>query len=440
LRAEADVAPALAAARTGAAITEELMAEPAERQRTVLRAPRVEFDLSALALGALGWFAYQWSWPALASLLSVPSATLTSGDAPAATVAGPQVLRWEFFHRAFAALGLPYTDALEGIVSIPGTVVASKDGKGAVYSLAQSLHADVAVWKLVVVGAWLLVLWSIVAGAISRVYAVRIARDESIAAGDGLAFSVANIKSFLCAPLFALAAAGLVLGLAAAAGAASAVPGAGPFLQLVAHPLAFLAGLVAIFVVVGGVFGFPIMTAAVATERNGFLDAVSRTYSYVFTRPVAYLAAALSTLFVASIVFLLGMTFIALTTRAMAFGAQWNAAAWNPDATRIEDLGAMRLGYQAAVSPGGVLGWPNVEHVAGLAALTAYVTWALTALATIVVNGYVLAYFVGGLTDTYFMLRRDVDGIDDAEVYVDEPAPTLGDPIPGEPTAPRARP
>jgi hypothetical protein len=406
------------------------MAEPAERQRTVLRAPRVEFDLSALALGAGGWLAYQWTWPALASVLAVEPAAPTGAGVVASPIPSWHVLRWEFFHRLLGWIGLPFTNFVEDLAGAPGAVLlkATKDGKETpfVYQLADPARAELAVWKLVVVGAWLLVLWSIVAGAVSRVYAVRIARDESIGAGDAVAFSVGNLASFVKAPLFVAAAAAFFFGLAALAGAGTAIPTAGAFLGVVLHPLALLAGLVVTIIAVGGIFGLPVMHAALATERNGALDAISRTFSYVFTRPVAYVVAVGIVAAVAAVIVQFGLAFVGLATRAMQFGGSWNQDA----------VGALGSGATFALQPGGVMGWPhfsNPESVPLAAAVGVYVAWFVTAAAWTLINGFALAYFVGGLTDTYFLLRRDVDGIDDSEVYVEGETQSLGDPIVGEP-------
>jgi len=412
------------------------MVEPVERQRTVLRAPRVEFDLSALVLGVVGWLMYQWTWPALASVLGVAPASGTADGVAAPAVPASHMLRWEFFHRVLGWTGLPFTNVVEDALGAPGQIVATamKDGKPTpyLYSLADPNHVWLPVWKLVVVGVWLLALWTIVAGAIARVYAVRIARDESIGASDALAFSVSNLAASVKAPLFAAAAAALALGVAALAGAGSAVPGVGPFLEIVLHPLALLAGLFVVVVAVGGMFGLPVMQAALATERNGALDAISRTFSYVFTRPVAYVVSVGIVTVVAAVISRFGAAFILIATRAMQFGGSWNADA----------MSALGGGATFALSPGGALGWPQIEHpesVAGTAIVAVYVAWAFTAAAWTFINGFVVSYFVGGLADTYFMLRREVDGIDDAEVYIEGEEASLGDPVVGEPVPPGAK-
>jgi hypothetical protein len=398
------------------------MAEPVERSRTVLRAPRVEFDLSALVLGAGGWLAYQLSWPALASLLQVPDGKFRPWDA----------LRNQFFYKVLGRLGLPFTDHIADLAGAQWPMLVRGEKAGDPITM-YSVPLDR--WKYVVVAAWLLVLWSVVAGAIARVYAVRIARDESIGAFDGLAFSLSNLRAFLQAPLFVALAAGLFLGLAALAGAGSAIPGVGAFLEIVLHPLALVAGLIVVVMAAGGIFGFPIMQAALATERNGTLDAISRTFSYVFTKPVAYIVSVSIVTFVSTVISFFGAAFIGITQRAMMFGAGWNA---DPSAP-IDAQRAIRDGIGLGASRDGVLGFPQViEKLEGVPHLWIYVAWAFTVLASLAVNGWVLSYFVGGTTDTYFLLRREVDGIDDGEVYTEGAEATLGEPLAGEP-APAGR-
>jgi hypothetical protein len=375
------------------------MAEPAERQRTVLRIPRVEFDLSALAAGAIGWLAYQGSWPLLASILGASDG---------------RALRDQFLSGTIGWTGLPFASAAVGAVTDARMNFAG---------------IDLPAWKYAAIAVWMLVLWSVVAGAIARIYAVRIARDESIRVSDAFAFSLGNLKQFVLAPVFVAAAALFFSGLAALAGAVSAVPVAGPFAQVIAHPLALVAGLTVIVIAAGGFFGLPMMQAALATERNGTLDAISRTFSYVFTRPVAYVLSAGIVALVCRLINAFGGAFLDMTTRAMRFGAGWNTDPASPiDADRAIGWGALAGRDETAL-----FSWPQPQHAGGLPVVGFYVAWLMTALAAVALHGFLLSYFVGGLTDIYFMLRRDVDGIDEGEVYVEGVELSLGAPVAGEP-------
>jgi hypothetical protein len=368
------------------------MADPAERQRTVLRIPRVEFDLSALGAGAIGWLAFQGSWPLLATILSV---------------SGGQELRYRFVSRILDWTGLPYTGVLGPLAGAPFGLPGGQ----------------IATWKCVVVAAWMLLLWALVAGAIARIYAVRFARDESIGVSAAYGFALRNLRQSVSAPLFVAGAALFFFGLAALAGALSAIPGLGPFVQIVAHPLALVAGLIVIVIAAGGLYGLPMMQAALATERNGTLDAISRTFSYVFTRPVAYVISAGIVTFVCGLIGMFGGAFLRMTARAMQFGAGWNS-----DAASTVDWGS-----SAGRDEWALFTWPEPLRAEGIWVVAFYVAWIMTALAALLVNGFLVSYFVGGLTDIYFMLRRDVDGIDEGEVYVEGAEPSLGSPVAGEP-------
>ncbi len=405
------------------------MPDPGERQRTVLRAPRVEFDLSALLLGAGGYLAYQWSWAALAYVLGIGGEVAVGSQ----KWPGHAALRSEFFDRLFGFVGLPlqYTGPLAAMIGYPGPMSLPSPRAGEP-RLPFSLGLEW--WKFAVVAIWLLVLWSIVGGAIARVCAVRIARDESIGATDGLAFSFANLRSFVMAPLFVACAALLFFVVSSLAALACTVPYAGPFLSVVLYPVVIATALVVAVIAAGGVFGFPMLQTALATERNGTLDAISRTFSYVFTRPVAFVASVLSVVVVAGILGAFGGAFIGFAARAIEAGGTWNPFGGGED-FRTEGAKAMATGWQVGVL-GGFFALPNLENVDVFVGTWRVVAWFFTALAALAVNGFVLSYFVGGLTDTYFMLRRDVDGIDDSEVYVDEEEKPLPAPLPGEPAPP----
>jgi hypothetical protein len=386
------------------------MSDPSERQRTILRAPRVEFDLSALALGTLGYLLYQWSWPLLGLVLGVDGR---------GGLLGWQGLRFEFFRRTLAWIGMPMTEWIVGAAA-----GESVEGGSALRSaIAETAWRDLPNWKLAAAGIWIFVLWSLVAGAIARVYAVRIARDESIGAGAGLRFAATNLRSFVLAPLFVVAATVFFLGLAALVGVLAAIPYVGPFVEILAYPCALVAALVVAAFAIGGIFGFPMMHAALATERNGILDAVSRTFSYVFTRPVLYGVCAAIVVAVAALLAAFGGWFLHTAARAVAFGARWNDDA----------MQAISRGGEFGASQLALLDWPSAPGPGGVASLWFHVTWFLTAVASLFVHGYVLAYFVGGLTDTYFLLRREVDGIEETEVHVEGEEPALSGPLPNEP-------
>src|SRR5881394_1639735 len=93
---------------------------------------------------------------------------------------------------------------------------------------------------------WFLVVWSIFGGAIARIAAVHVARDEKISIRQALRFSTAKFLSFLSAPII------LVVGLVVAIGGALGnIPGIGPILVGALFFLALIAGFVMTLVLLG---------------------------------------------------------------------------------------------------------------------------------------------------------------------------------------------
>lgn len=396
------------------------MSEPGARTRTRITVPRVDFDLSALGVGMIGWFAYQVCWRLVAPLLGYASEYDVRINATASgKIPGFEVLRRAFFEHVLALLRVPYLDRL--LVEI-GWAPVQLFAPGAADAPLEPFRVVVPWWHHVVVALVLLVVWSVIGGALARVHAVRIARDRSISWDDGFAFSISNLRAFVQAPLFVLLAALLFMALDAAAGAAIAIPWAGAILQLVLQPLALLAGLIVTIIVLGGVFGFPLLQSAVAADRNGTLDAVSRTFSYAFTRPVLFIGGGALVFAVGGLIAALGAWFLeGVTLRGLLLGASWSE----------ETAQAIGVGYAAARS----FGVPNVPDGMGTpATISVWVSYVWSALAILAVRGFVLSYVVGGLTDLYFLLREEVDGTPTSEVYLeDAPELDLGEPLDGEP-------
>mgnify|MGYP000641614355 CR=1 FL=1 len=48
-----------------------------------------------------------------------------------------------------------------------------------------------------------------------------------------------------------------------------------------------------------------------------------------------------------------------------------------------------------------------------------FVTWLFTIILVLGIKGFVVTYIMGGTTSIYFSLRRDVDGTEDSEIYVE---------------------
>ena len=175
------------------------------------------------------------------------------------------------------------------VVASPGVVpsVVRFFGTGPIWLLTQH-PVYFALFGLV-----FLVVWSVFGGAISRIAAVHVARDEKLSIRSALVFSVGKFLSFLCAPLIPL----LVPALRRRGrhgSSPSFVTGNHPrgrpeprrradrprVHRSPCSPALFMALLL-----LGLVGGFNLMYPTIAVEGSDSFDAISRSFSYVYVRP-----------------------------------------------------------------------------------------------------------------------------------------------------------
>jgi len=134
-------------------------------------------------------------------------------------------------------------------------------------------------------GLWTIGVWGIFGGAIARIAAHYLTRGETIGPWSALCEATAVWPSTAGSPLIALLAA-----------MALAVPLLllGALLRL--HSLAIVVGLLWVIVLawgfvlavvlVGLLVGWPLMWACLGVERSDAFDGVSRSYAYVYQRPL----------------------------------------------------------------------------------------------------------------------------------------------------------
>ena len=127
--------------------------------------------------------------------------------------------------------------------------------QGGPYAIFESIWQFVAVGPLwlwsnhwffaMLYTAWFLLIWSIFGGAISRIAAVHVARDEKISVRHALTFSVSKVLSFVFAPVIPVAIVlGIGIGIAVASTILLHIPWIGPVLAGLFFCLALLGGFV----------------------------------------------------------------------------------------------------------------------------------------------------------------------------------------------------
>jgi hypothetical protein len=299
------------------------------------------------------------------------------------------------------------------------------------------LHPNAQFWDklyfLLVIG-WTLATWAVFGGAITRIAAVQLARNEKIGMVESLRFTLARWRSYLFAsfaPLLGIAFLAIALLLF---GVGNLIPW---FAEVWNGLLWFVPlglGLLMAFVLVG-LIGWPMIHATLSTEGSDSFDALSRSYSYVYQKPWNYLWYALVALSYGALV----VFFVGLMGSLTIYLARWGVSL-TPGSTRFHRDPAYLFVYaptsfgwrelllqgSTVVKGGGVVtqqaidkylsspefhGW---NHIGAL--LVAF--W--LGLVFLLIIGFGYSYFWSAGTIIYLLMRRKVDDTDLDEVYLEE--------------------
>jgi hypothetical protein len=269
---------------------------------------------------------------------------------------------------------------------------------------------------------YFLVIWSVFGGAIARIAAVHVARDEKISIRQALRFSTAKFLSFFSAPLIPIViilAVGLVV---AVAGAITNVPWIGPIIVGLFFFLALAAGFVMALVLIGLVGGFNLMYPTIAVEGSDSFDAISRSFSYLYARPwrlVFYTAIAIA---YGAITYMFVRYFIqimlTLTHRFAGmfvyYHAENHAFLWNMIWPSPSAVGRLAYPVQTfSLNSGEALG-------AYLIAMWVY-------LVVFMLGAYVISLYFSANTVVYYLMRNEVDATELDDVYLEQSPEDLVD-------------
>lgn len=249
---------------------------------------------------------------------------------------------------------------------------------------------------------WAAAVWGFFGGAITRAVVVHLAREEAISLGSASRHALRRWKSYFAAPLFPII---FVMIVAVPAVLIGFLMKLSLLIGGILWPIVILVGLVATILLAGLSVGWPLMHAAVSAEGSDSFDALSRSYSYVYQRPLNYLLYAAS----AAILGLLGLAVVDLFASAVAQLAVWSVS-WGAG----NDLTQRAL--NTAAEHGRVDRW-GVNLI-----------WFWNGAIKIVVLGFAFSFFWTASTAIYLLLRHDVDGAEPEEVFLDDAGETYGMP------------
>ena len=150
----------------------------------------------------------------------------------------------------------------------------------------------------------------------------------------------------------------------------------------------------------GLVFGWPLIWATISTEGTDTFDALSRSYAYVFQRPLRYLFYAI----VAAVLGWLGWLLVQNFAAAVIWLTYW-AAGWGAAGDRIDLIRGIKIA--------------DVKDLAGISYAGGAMIRFWVGCVQFLAAGYFYGYFFTAASAMYLLLRRDVDATEMDEVFLD---------------------
>ncbi|MBI2479916.1 MAG: hypothetical protein HYV60_15180 [Planctomycetia bacterium] len=164
----------------------------------------------------------------------------------------------------------------------------------------------------------------------------------------------------------------------------------------VVWPLALIGGLIMAILVLGLAAGWPLMWPTISSEEHGdAFEAFSRSFSYVFQRPLQYIAY----LLLAALIGGLGWILVSHVSEAV-IELTYYGTSWGATNERVELV-------------------PFGEYTGSLGVGVGLIRFFDGFVRTIAM-AFNFSYFFCVLTAIYLVLRRDVDKTDFDEVFVED--------------------
>ncbi len=248
-------------------------------------------------------------------------------------------------------------------------------------------------------GLWSIAIWGFFAGAITRIATVQLGRGERVDLRSALVYSMRQYGWSFVAPLFPLFGVFLAslpliaLGFVMRADFGMIIAG-------VAWPLALIGGLIMAILLLGLLAGWPLMWPTISSEEHGdAFEAFSRSFSYVFQRPLQYIFY----LSLAALIGALGWVLVSHVSEAVV-ELTYYATSWGARNDRVELI-------------------PFGEYTGTLGAGVGLIRL-FDGFVRVVAMAFNFSYFFCAVTAIYLVLRREVDRTDFDEVFVDSSKPS----------------
>lgn len=263
----------------------------------------------------------------------------------------------------------------------------------------------------------LLIIWSIIGGALTRISALEYAKDDSLRLKDVLRFSVRKFWSYFWSPIVPALGVILFAVINVLGGFIGKFGVLGHVFVAFGFPLALLSSLMIAFIGVIGIIGLCLMFPTISAEGTDAFDAMSRAYSYVLSKPRKYICYFFVTtvfgVFSVAFVSVVACFVVNITFETVGIGMGQNFK-------EIVSLVHVHPNYCSFV------GTDISSFKSGFSTLTnmpdkLIASSILACLICIKVGifGFAVAYLASAKTIVYFLIRKDVDETDVSDVYIE---------------------
>jgi hypothetical protein len=153
------------------------------------------------------------------------------------------------------------------------------------------LNPSTSIWTriyLLVIMFWTLAIWALFGGIITRMAAVELAGKDPVGIGEACRFVTARYWSYLCGPLVPIGLVALLVVFTIIFGFVQMIPFVGDVVSGLLWWVVMLFGFGMALLLVGLV-GYPLMYPTISAEGSDTLDALSRSYNYVYQSPFNYI-------------------------------------------------------------------------------------------------------------------------------------------------------
>jgi hypothetical protein len=407
----------------------------------LVRSVRIALLARVLVLGALGLIATTLGWQAIGWIFS------RAGD-PDIDAFRAVASRWAWensreFSIAMSAKSADevFASAWDGLLEAPVALWLY------LTEPFRRMFSDVSGWAfvyLLLCSVWELLVWGLIGGAIARIAALKFTRDEAPAFLSALKHAAGKWPSYSLPPLVALAGAAVfaiqlvVFGFLMRVDVFALLAG-------LAWPFVLMLGLLMAILLLGALIGWPLMWATISVEGTDAFDAISRSYAYTYQRPWRLLW---YVLFVGILAVVSMFVVKVFASTAIALG-DWSVD-WGLDEDTMQRV--VRHNDRADVTPPlplapaadvtaaaddapagqAVPAHGDDDSILLAGARRAVYFW--KSLMAALAAGYQAGFLWASAVGVYLLLRRDIDGVQTNEVFVEQVEEFGLPPLDGEPS------